>query len=149
MGILDALKGQFIDVIEWLDDTNDTMAYRFERQGNEIKNGARLIVRPGQEAIFVNEGTVADEFPSGTYTLETKNMPILTTLGAWKSGFNSPFKAEVYFFNLKQFTGNKWGTPAPIMLLPRRLLSLALRFSASCSKSWSDSAPPPPPRRSR
>lgn len=133
MGILDALKGQFIDVIEWTDDTNDTLAYRFERQGNEIKNGARLIVRPGQEAIFVNEGTVADEFPSGTYTLETKNLPILTTLGAWKSGFNSPFKAEVYFFNLKQFTSNKWGTPAPITLRDPELGPVRMRAFGSYS----------------
>jgi len=71
MGLFDAIRGQFIDVIEWLDDTNDTMAYRFERHGNEIKNGARLIVRPGQDAVFVSEGQVADEFPAGTYTLET------------------------------------------------------------------------------
>jgi membrane protease subunit (stomatin/prohibitin family) len=131
MGLLDAIKGQFIDVIEWLDDSNDTLAYRFERQGNEIKTGARLIVRPGQEAIFVNEGSVADEFPSGTYTLETKNLPILTTLGAWKHGFNSPFKAEVYFFNLKQFTGLKWGTPAPITLRDPELGPVRLRAFGS------------------
>lgn len=116
MGIFDTLKGQFIDVIEWLDDTDDTLAYRFERQGNEIKNGARLIVRPGQEAVFVSEGQVADEFGPGTYTLETKNLPLLSTLQAWKHGFNSPFKAEVYFFNTKQFTGLKWGTSNPITL---------------------------------
>ena len=133
MGIFDAIKGQFIDVVEWLDDTSDTLAYRFERQGNEIKNGARLTVRPGQEAIFVNEGTVADEFPSGSYTLETKNLPILTTLGAWKSGFNSPFKAEVYFFNLKQFTGNKWGTPAPITLRDPELGPVRMRAFGSYS----------------
>lgn len=131
MGLLDAIRGQFIDVIEWLDDSNDTLAYRFERHGNEIKNGARLIVRPGQEAIFVNEGSVADEFPSGTYTLETKNLPILTTLGAWKHGFNSPFKAEVYFFNLKQFTGMKWGTPAPITLRDPELGPVRLRAFGS------------------
>jgi membrane protease subunit (stomatin/prohibitin family) len=131
MGLLDAIKGQFIDVIEWLDDSNDTLAYRFERQGNEIKNGAKLIVRPSQEAIFVNEGTVADEFPSGTYTLETKNLPVLTTLGAWKHGFNSPFKAEVYYFNLKQFTGMKWGTPAPITMRDPELGPVRIRAFGS------------------
>lgn len=133
MGLFDAIKGQFIDVIEWLDDTNDTMAFRFERRGNEIKNGAKLIVRPGQEAVFVNEGQVADEFPAGTYTLETKNLPILSTLQAWKHGFNSPFKAEVYFFNLKQFTGLKWGTSNPIILRDSELGPVRLRAYGSYS----------------
>jgi membrane protease subunit (stomatin/prohibitin family) len=127
MGIFNALRGQFIDVIEWLDDTNDTIATRFERQGNEIKNGARLIVRPGQAAVFVSEGQVADEFPEGTYTLETKNLPILSTLQAWKHGFNSPFKAEVYFFSMRQFTALKWGTPSPITLRDAELGPVRLR----------------------
>jgi membrane protease subunit (stomatin/prohibitin family) len=116
MGLFDRLRGEFIDIIEWLDDSNDTLAYRFERHGNEIKNGAKLIVRPGQEAVFVSEGQVADEFPPGTYTLETKNLPILSTLQGWKYGFESPFKAEVYFFSTKQFTNLKWGTSNPITL---------------------------------
>ncbi|MFM7320226.1 MAG: SPFH domain-containing protein [Armatimonadota bacterium] len=133
MGLFDAIRGQFIDVIEWLDDTNDTMAYRFERHGNEIKNGARLIVRPGQDAVFVSEGQVADEFPAGTYTLETKNLPILSTLQAWKYGFNSPFKAEVYFFNLKQFTGLKWGTSNPVILRDRELGPVRMRAYGSYS----------------
>lgn len=127
MGLLDAIKGQFIDVIEWLDDTNDTLAFRFERYGNEIKNGAKLIVRPGQEAIFVNEGNMADRFGPGTYELHTKNLPILTTLGAWKHGFNSPFKAEVYFFSTRQFTNMKWGTPAPVMLRDPELGPVRIR----------------------
>ena len=133
MGLFSAIRGQFIDVIEWLDDTNDTMSYRFERHGNEIKNGARLIVRPGQDAVFVSEGQVADEFPAGTYTLETKNLPILSTLQAWKYGFNSPFKAEVYFFNLKQFTGLKWGTSNPIMLRDPELGPVRMRAYGSYS----------------
>ncbi len=116
MGFFGKLRGEFVDIIEWLDPTQDTLAYRFERHGNEIKNGAKLIVRPGQDAVFVNEGNVADEFPPGTYTLETKNLPILSTLQGWQHGFNSPFKAEVYFFNTKVFTGLKWGTPNPVML---------------------------------
>jgi len=127
MGLLDKLRGEFIDIIEWLDDTNDTMAYRFERQGNEIKNGARLIVRPGQEAVFVSEGQVADEFPPGTYTLETKNLPLLSTLQGWKYGFNSPFKAEVYFFSTKQFTALKWGTSNPITLRDPEIGPVRLR----------------------
>ncbi len=133
MGLFDAIRGQFIDVIEWLDDSNDTLATRFERHGNEIKNGARLIVRPGQDAVFVSEGQVADEFSAGTYTLETKNLPILSTLQAWKHGFNSPFKAEVYFFNLKQFTGLKWGTSNPIVLRDRELGPVRVRAYGSYS----------------
>jgi len=111
MGLFSKLKGELIDVIEWLDSSNDTIMYRFERQGNEIKNGAQLTVRESQVAVFINEGKVADVFPPGRYELTTQNMPILTTLNAWKHGFNSPFKAEVYFLNTKRFTNQKWGTP--------------------------------------
>ncbi|HVK05865.1 MAG TPA: SPFH domain-containing protein, partial [Armatimonadaceae bacterium] len=131
MSIFDKLRGEFIDIIEWLDDSSDTIAYRFERHGNEIKNGAKLIVRPGQEAVFVSEGQVADEFPPGTYTLETKNLPILSTLQGWKYGFNSPFKAEVYFFNSKQFTNLKWGTSNPITLRDPELGPVRLRAYGS------------------
>jgi membrane protease subunit (stomatin/prohibitin family) len=116
MGFWDKLKGQLIDIIEWLDSTADTMVYRFERQGNEIKNGAKLIVRESQVAVFINEGKIADVFGPGTYELSTQNLPILSTLKGWKYGFNSPFKAEVYFLNTKTFTDQKWGTPNPIML---------------------------------
>ncbi len=111
MGLFDKFKGEIIDVIEWLDDSNDTIAYRFERYGNEIKNGAQLTVRESQVAVFINEGKVGDVFPPGRYELTTKNLPILTTLNAWMHGFNSPFKAEVYFINTKRFTNQKWGTP--------------------------------------
>lgn len=111
MGLFSKLKGELIDVIEWLDSSNDTIVYRFQRQGNEIKNGAQLTVRESQVAVFINEGKVADVFPPGRYELTTQNLPILTTLNAWKHGFNSPFKAEVYFLNTKRFTNQKWGTP--------------------------------------
>ena len=110
------LSGQFIDIIEWLDDGQDTMVYRFERHNNEIKNGAKLVVRPGQAAVFVNEGGtgVADVFELGTHELTTANLPILSTLMGWKHGFESPFKAEVYFFKTTKITDLKWGTRAPI-----------------------------------
>jgi membrane protease subunit (stomatin/prohibitin family) len=127
MGIFDRFRGEFIDIIEWLDPTQDTMAYRFERHDNEIKNGAKLIVRPGQDAVFVNEGEVADEFGPGTYTLETKNLPILSTLQGWRYGFDSPFKAEVYFFNTKIFTGLKWGTANPVTLRDKELGPVRVR----------------------
>jgi len=116
MGLMDKLRGELVDIIEWLDDSRDTMVYRFPRYQNEIKMGAKLIVRESQVAVFINEGTVADVFQPGTYTLQTQNMPILTTLKGWKYGFDSPFKAEVYFVNTRQFTELKWGTQNPIML---------------------------------
>src|SRR5881394_2960289 len=118
MGILDRLSpsAQFIEVIEWLDNTGDTMVYRFPVAGQEIKNGAQLIVRESQAAVFVFEGQVADVFTPGKYEIDGGNTPILSKLGAWKYGFNSPFKSEVYFVNTKQFTDMKWGTSNPVML---------------------------------
>jgi len=116
MGLLNKIRGEFIDIIEWLDSSPDTMLFRFERYGNEIKYASKLVVRESQVAVFVNEGEIADVFSPGTYTLETKNMPILTTLKGWKYGFHSPFKAEVYFANTRQFTDRKWGTKNPVML---------------------------------
>ena len=116
MGLWDKLMGEFVDVIEWTDNTSDTMVYRFDRHGNEIKYGAKLTVRETQVAIFVNEGQVADVLGPGMYVLETKNLPLLSTLQHWDHGFQSPFKAEVYFFNMRQFTNLKWGTRNPVML---------------------------------
>lgn len=120
MGLFDKVKeaalNQFIEVIEWLDDSSNTMVYRFPVAGQEIKNGAQLIVRESQAAVFVYEGQAADTFPPGRYTIDGGNTPILSKLGAWKYGFNSPFKSEVYFVNTKQFTDLKWGTANPVML---------------------------------
>jgi membrane protease subunit (stomatin/prohibitin family) len=110
------LKGELIDIVEFLDSTNDTLLYRFERYNNEIKHGAKLVVREGQAAVFVNEGQIADVFRPGTYTLATQNLPILATLKGWKYGFNSPFKAEAYFVATRRFTDLKWGTKNPVML---------------------------------
>ncbi|MGB1269055.1 MAG: SPFH domain-containing protein [Flavobacteriaceae bacterium] len=120
MSIFDEIKKklshEFIDIIEWLDSSNDTIVHRFERYQNEIKNDAQLIVREGQIAVFISEGQLADVFKPGTYTLNTKNLPILSTLKGWKYGFNSPFKAEVYFVNSRLFTDEKWGTKNPVTL---------------------------------
>ena len=107
------LTGELIDIIQWLDDSNNTLVYRFERLNNEIKYGAKLTVREGQMAVFVNEGQLADVYKPGMYTLTTQNMPILATLKGWKYGFESPFKAEVYFVSTRKFTDMKWGTPGP------------------------------------
>jgi len=120
MSIIDKVKeaalNQFIEVIEWLDASQDTLVYRFPVAGQEIKNGAQLIVRESQAAVFVFEGQVADVFTPGKYEIDGGNTPILSKLGAWKYGFNSPFKSEVYFVNTKQFTDMKWGTSNPVML---------------------------------
>lgn len=131
MGIFDEIKKklshEFIDIIEWLDNTNDTLVHRFERYQNEIKNGAQLIVREGQMAVFINEGQLADVFSPGTYTLNTQNLPILATLKGWKYGFNSPFKAEVYFVSTRLFTDEKWGTKNPITLNDERFGFVEIR----------------------
>ena len=116
MGIMDKIRGEFIDIIEWTDDSRDTIVWRFPRHENEIKMGAKLTVRESQAAVFVNEGQVADAYVPGMYTLETQNMPIMSTLKGWKYGFNSPFKAEVYFVNTRQFTDLKWGTQNPVIV---------------------------------
>ena len=116
MGLFDRLKNELIDIVEWVDDSNHTLVWRFPRYRNEIKNGAQLIVRPGQTAILVSGGELADVYEPGHYELSTQNMPILSTLNGWKYGFESPFKAEVYFVSTRQITDLKWGTPNPIML---------------------------------
>lgn len=116
MGLMNKIRGEFIDIVEWLDPSENTLLHRFERLNNEIKYGAQLTVRESQKAVFVNEGKIADVFEPGMYKLETQNIPILSTLKGWKYGFNSPFKAEVYFVNTKQFTDLKWGTKNPIMM---------------------------------
>lgn len=125
--IKEKLSHEFIDIIEWLDYTDDTIVHRFERYQNEIKNNAKLIVREGQTAVFINEGQLADVFTPGTYTLNTKNLPILTTLKGWKYGFDSPFKAEVYFVNTHLFTDEKWGTKNPITLNDERFGLVEIR----------------------
>jgi membrane protease subunit (stomatin/prohibitin family) len=114
MALFDFLRGEFIDVIHWVDDTRDTVVWRFERHGHAIKYGAKLTVREGQAAVFVHEGQLADVFQPGLYELETNNMPILTTLQHWDHGFQSPFVSEIYFVNTRRFTDLKWGTRNPI-----------------------------------
>ena len=117
MGIFsNFIRGQFIDVIEWKDPSQNIMVYRYDCGGKEIMMGAQLTVRESQVAVMVNEGQLADVFGPGRYELQTQNMPILTALKAWKYGFNSPFKAEVYFVNTRQFIDQKWGTSNPVMM---------------------------------
>ncbi len=127
MGLFDILRGQLIDVIEWTDSSDDTMVYRYDRNGKDIMMGAQLTVRESQVAVMVNEGRIADVFQPGRYELSTQNMPIMTALQSWKFGFNSPFKAEVYFINTKQFLDCKWGTSNPVMMRDTEFGMIRLR----------------------
>ena len=116
MGFVQKLRAELVDIIEWVDDNRHTLVWRFPRYHNQIKSGARLIVRPGQTAIFVHQGKIADVFGPGTHRLETQNLPVLSTLLGWKHGFDSPFKAECYFVRTTQVPDLKWGTPNPVMI---------------------------------
>jgi membrane protease subunit (stomatin/prohibitin family) len=116
MGLMNKLRAELIDIIEWIDDSRHSLVWRFPRYHNQIKYGAQLIVRPGQQAIFVTEGKIADVFEPGQYSLETVNLPVLSTISGWKYGFDSPFKSEVYFVSTRQITDLKWGTPNPVIM---------------------------------
>jgi membrane protease subunit (stomatin/prohibitin family) len=139
MSVWDKLRGELIDIIEWTEPSgSELLAYRFPRYNNEIKMGAKLTVREGQAAAFVNEGQLADVYKPGMYTLQTENMPILSTLKGWKYGFNSPFKAEVYFISTKQWTDLKWGTQNPVMLRDPEFGPVRLRAFGTYAMRVSD-----------
>lgn len=140
MAIFDFLRGEFIDVIHWVDDSRDTLVWRFERQGQAIKYGAKLTVREGQAAVFVHEGQLADIFQPGLYMLETNNMPLLTTLQHWDHGFQSPFVSEIYFVNTRQFTDLKWGTRNPIVCRDPEFGMVRLRAYGSYAVRVADPA---------
>ncbi len=127
MSFREFVAGEQIDIIEWLDESGDTMVSRFSRPKNEIKSGAQLIVRPGEVAVFVDQGKVADVFAPGRSELVTSNLPVLSTLRGWKYGFNSPFKAEIIFVSTKQFTNRKWGTSNPVIVRDPDLGPVRLR----------------------
>ena len=127
MAFWDKLKGELVDVIDWLDDTQDTLVWRFPRYNNEIKYGAKLTVRESQAAVFVSEGQIADHFGPGLFELTSRNLPVLTTLQKWYHGFESPFKSEVYFVSTRNFTDIKWGTKKPITLRDPEFGPLRLR----------------------
>jgi excisionase family DNA binding protein len=116
MGLMDFIKGELLEIIEWTDDSRDTLSYRFPDEDKAIKNGAQLIVRESQVAQFVYLGEFGDTFGPGKHRLTTDNIPVLTTIKSWPYGFNSPFKADVYYVLTRLFTGNKWGTSNPVML---------------------------------
>jgi membrane protease subunit (stomatin/prohibitin family) len=131
MTLWEKATAELLDIIEWTDDSSDTMVWRFPRLDNEIKYGAQLIVRQAQAAVFVDRGEIADVFLPGQYSLTTKNLPVLTTLLGWKYGFHSPFKAEVYFVNMRNFTNLKWGTKNPVILRDQEFGPVRLRSFGS------------------
>ena len=116
MSILDFIRKELIEIIEWTDDSRDTLSYRWPDDDRQIKNGAQLIVRESQMVQFVAAGQYADLFGPGKHTLSTQNIPVLSTILGWKYGFESPFKCDVYYLNTRLFTGNKWGTSNPVMM---------------------------------
>src|SRR5207248_9158212 len=116
MGLMDFIKGELLEVVKWTDASRDRRSYRFPDEDKAIKNGAQLIVRESQQVQFVYLGEFGDTFGPGKHTLTTENIPVLTKLKSWKYGFNSPFKADIYFLNTRLFTGNKWGTTNPVMM---------------------------------
>jgi membrane protease subunit (stomatin/prohibitin family) len=135
MGIWDLVKGELIEVIEWLDDSGDILVWRFPDEDHQIKMGAKLTVREGQAVVFVNEGRIADIFYPGLYSLTTQNLPVLTTLRSWKYGFESPFKAEVYFVSTRNFLDLKWGTQNPILMRDPEIGVVRLRaFGTYCMR---------------
>lgn len=140
MGLFSALTGQCIDVIEWTDQTGNTMVHKYDMNGKQIMMGAQLTVRESQTAVFVNEGQLADVFNPGRYELQTQNLPFLTALKSWKYGFNSPFKADVYFVNTKQFLDMKWGTVNPVMMRDSDFGMIRLRAFGIYSFRVADSA---------
>lgn len=127
MGLFDKIRGEFIDVIEWVDDSPDTLVYRFPVHNKNIQMGSSLIVRETQKAIFIDEGKFADAFGPGHHKLTTQNLPVLTTLKHWTHGFNSPFKSDVYFFNMRQFVDMKWGTPNAVTVRDPEMGALRIR----------------------
>lgn len=140
MGLFDKIRHELIDIIDWTDDTSDTLVWRFPRYENEIKYGAKLVVRESQAGAFINEGKLADVFQPGTYTLQTQNLPILATLKGWKYGFESPFKAEVYFVSTRTITDRKWGTKNPIMMRDAEFGIVRLRAFGTFALRVSDPA---------
>ncbi len=132
MGLMDKLRGELVDIIEWIDDSRSTLAWRFPRYQNEIKNGAKLIVREGQQAVLVHNGQMADSFGPGLYELRTENMPIMSTLQGWQYGFSSPFKSEVYFVNTKPITDFRWGTANPVTVRDPDFTMVQVRANGLC-----------------
>ena len=140
MGLMKKLRNELVDIIEWIDDSRSTLAWRYPRYQNEIKNGAELIVREGQKAVFVYRGQLADQFDPGHYTLVSENLPILSTLQGWKHGFDSPFRSEVYFINTRPVQDLRWGTPQPVVVRDPDFKMVQVRANGLCVVRVADTA---------
>lgn len=140
MGLMKKLRNELVDIIEWIDDSRSTLAWRYPRYQNEIKNGAELIVREGQKAVFVYRGQLADQFDPGHYTLVSENLPILSTLQGWKHGFDSPFRSEVYFINTRPVADLRWGTPQPVVIRDPEFKMVPVRANGLCVVRVEDTA---------
>ena len=127
MALMDFIKKQFIDIIEWTEDGDGVLAWRFPMEDREIQNGGSLTVRESQMAMFVNEGKVADVFGPGRYTLTTATLPVLTYLQNWDKLFKSPFKSDVYFFSTRQQIDQRWGTTQPVTIRDKDFGAVRLR----------------------
>lgn len=138
MGLFNIISKQFIDVLQWNEDGAGVLAWRFPMQDQEIQNGASLTVRESQRAVFINEGTVADVFDPGHYTLTTQNLPVMTALKNWDKLFESPFKSDVYFFSLREQTDQKWGTATPITVRDKEFGVVRLRANGIYSYQLKD-----------
>lgn len=140
MTLWEQVKAELVDIVEWIDESSDTLVWRFPRFENEIKQGAQLLVRQAQAAVFVHQGRIADVFGPGRHTLATGNLPVLSTLAGWKYGFDSPFKSEVYFVNTRNFTNLKWGTRNPVIVTDQEFGPVRLRAYGSYVLRVSDPA---------
>jgi membrane protease subunit (stomatin/prohibitin family) len=138
MGLMDFIKKQFIDVIQWTEQADGVLAWRFPMAGLEIQNGAALTVRESQMAVFVNEGKIADVFGPGNYTLNTRTLPVLTYLNNWDKLFQSPFKSDVYFFSTREQVDQRWGTPQPITIRDKDFGAVRLRAFGNYSYAIAD-----------
>ncbi|THU36098.1 virion core protein (lumpy skin disease virus) [Niastella caeni] len=131
MGLFDFIKNEFIEVIDWVDDSTDTVIYKFPDKGNKIMNGAKLTVRESQVAVMMHQGEFGDQYTPGMYELVTPNMPITTTLQSWKYLFADPFKVDLFFVSTKQFTNLKWGTPNPVIMRDPEFKQVRIRSFGS------------------
>ncbi|OLR92011.1 SPFH domain-containing protein, partial [Actinokineospora bangkokensis] len=140
MGIISRIRGELVDVIEWFDDSRSTLAWRFPRYRNEIKNGAQLVVREGQRAVFVYRGQLADSFGPGHYELVSENLPVLSSLQGWQHGFASPFRSEVYFLSTRPVTDLRWGTATPVTVRDPDFTMVQVRANGLCVVRVADPA---------
>ncbi|HEX8658740.1 MAG TPA: SPFH domain-containing protein [Hymenobacter sp.] len=140
MGLFDFIRNELIEIIDWVDNSTDTVIWKFPDHENNLKNGAQLVVRDSQVALLMDQGRIADVFGPGRHVLATANLPVLTTLRGWKYGFDSPFKVDIFFVSTKQFTNLKWGTPNPVILRDPEFKQVRVRAFGTFTLRVTDAA---------